>query len=55
MKDRLEREAFADALHKGPGRAFLHVKHHGIEDVADLVLEAEKSTISTPISICSLL
>ncbi len=37
---RLTRDDFADALRKGLGRALLHVLHYGLDDVADLVLEA---------------
>ncbi len=37
---RLSRAEFADALRKGLGRAMLHVKEHGLEGVADIVLEA---------------
>ncbi|MFC1926241.1 hypothetical protein ACFLWV_00625 [Chloroflexota bacterium] len=37
---RLSEEEFSTALHKGLGRAFLHVTHFGLDDVADLVLEA---------------
>lgn len=36
----LTREEFAAALRKGQGRAFLHVLQYGLDDVADLVLEA---------------
>jgi len=36
----LSREEFAAALKKGLGRAWWHVAEHGLDDVADLVLEA---------------
>ncbi len=39
MARRLSRDEFADALRKGLGRALLHVLCHGLDDVADLVLE----------------
>ena len=37
---KLTRDEFASALQKGLGRAFLHVKHYGLDDFADLVLKA---------------
>ena len=37
---RLNRDEFALALRKGQGRALLHILHFGLDDVADLVLEA---------------
>ncbi|GEM_PF-2240129 len=37
---RLEKDEFAEAVKKGLGRALLHVMHHGVDDVADLVLDA---------------
>jgi hypothetical protein len=36
----LDRDEFASALRKGQGRALLHVLHFGLDEVADLVLEA---------------
>ncbi len=36
----LDRDAFASALQKGLGRAFLYVKEYGLDDVDDLVLQA---------------
>ncbi len=36
----LSREEFATALKKGQGRAWWHIAEHGLDDVADLVLEA---------------
>ena len=40
MNWRLEREAIAKALHQGLGRAFLHVREHGLSGVEDVVLDA---------------
>ena len=37
---RLEKDEFVEALKKGLGRALLHVIHYGVDDVADLVLDA---------------
>lgn len=37
---RLSRDEFASAIQKGLGRAMLHVMHDGVDDVADLVLDA---------------
>ncbi len=37
---RLDRQEFASALQKGLGRAFLHVKQYGLDNVSDLVLQA---------------
>lgn len=37
---RLSREAFATALRRGHGRALQHIQEYGLEDMADLVLEA---------------
>jgi hypothetical protein len=37
---RLTKEEFTAALQRGHGRALLHVREYGLEDVADLVLEA---------------
>jgi hypothetical protein len=36
----MARDTFAGALRKGQGRALMHVRHHGLNDVADLVLAA---------------
>jgi hypothetical protein len=36
----LDRQNFASALQKGLGRAFLHVKQYGLDNVSDLVLQA---------------
>jgi len=36
----LGRDEFASALRKGQGRALLHILHFGLDEVADLVLEA---------------
>jgi hypothetical protein len=36
----LSRDEFADAIAKGLGRAFLYIKHHGLDRVKDLVLNA---------------
>lgn len=38
--NRLDRNEFAVALRKGQGRALSHVKEYGLDEVADLVLEA---------------
>jgi hypothetical protein len=38
--ERLSKEEFAGALHRGQGRAFSHVQKYGLDGVADLVLEA---------------
>lgn len=40
FKAPLNREGFAEALKKGLGRALLHVKHHGLKNIEDLVLNA---------------
>ena len=42
MRDesRLTREEFGDAIAKGLGRAMLHVRRHGLGEMADLVLDA---------------
>ena len=37
---KLTREEFRSALAKGQGRALMHVRQYGLEDVKDLVLEA---------------
>lgn len=37
---RLNKGEFAEALQKGLGRALLHVKQYGVEEVADLVMHA---------------
>ncbi len=37
---RLSREAFGTALQRGHGRALQHIQEYGLEDMADLVLEA---------------
>ncbi|HBG26169.1 MAG: hypothetical protein A2Y10_13485 [Planctomycetes bacterium GWF2_41_51] len=37
---KLTREQFADALAKGLGRAMLYIKHYGLDNVKDIVLEA---------------
>jgi hypothetical protein len=37
---RLEQDEFVQAIRKGLGRALLHVIHYGMDEVADLVLEA---------------
>jgi len=39
-KYKLTKEQFADAISKGLGRAALHVKHYGLDDVADILLDA---------------
>ena len=38
--NRLGREEVAAALSKGQGRALLHIHHYGMDDVADIALEA---------------
>jgi hypothetical protein len=40
MEDPLEKGEFAQALRKGLGRALLHVLNQGLNDVADLVIDA---------------
>lgn len=40
MNEPLSREAFADALRKGKGRAVQHIRAHGDAGVEDLLLEA---------------
>jgi hypothetical protein len=40
FKAPLNEEDFAEALKKGLGRALLHVKHHGLKNIEDLVLNA---------------
>jgi len=37
---KLTREQFADAVSKGLGRAMIHVKQHGLDDIADILLDA---------------
>lgn len=37
---RLSREEFEPALQRGHGRAFLHVREYGLQNVSDLLLEA---------------
>lgn len=37
---KLTREQFADAVSKGLGRAMIHVKRHGLDDIADILLDA---------------
>ncbi len=37
---RLSREEFEAALQRGHGRAFLHVRAYGLQNVADLLLDA---------------
>jgi len=37
---KLSREQFADAVSKGLGRAMIHVKQHGLDDIADILLDA---------------
>jgi hypothetical protein len=37
---KLTREQFADAVSKGLGRAMMYVKRYGIDDIADILLDA---------------
>jgi hypothetical protein len=37
---KLTMEQFADAVSKGLGRAMIHVRRYGLDDIADILLDA---------------